>query len=313
MTARQLNKVLIDTDPGTDDALALMMALSSPDLDVQGITTVGGNASLADTTRNALRLMEYLGVPGARDRHRHGLPVVKGSARPLNGRFHYGYYFHGPAGLGVRLPSPKTAPHPGRAPEFIARLASESPGQLTLIALGPLTNVARALALDPQLARWTRELVVMGGAIDVPGNVTQFAEFNIYNDPVAANAVVSSGIPTTLVPLDVCRLVGFARGDGPWVEGRSRTAALANRILSSWFKLHPDRDVYDLCDPLALVAAVRPGLLAYEQATVAVPTGGEHLGRTLAAYGSGPVRVAVGVDAAGAKALIAKLLASNVR
>lgn len=196
-------KVLIDTDPGTDDALALIMALNSRDLDVRGITTVGGNATLADTTRNALRLLEYLDAPDARDPQ---LPVARGSARPLSGKFHYGYYFHGPAGLGVRLPAPLTRPHYLTAPEFISKLADDYGGELVVIALGPLTTIATALIQQPNLASSLKEIVVMGGAVEVPGNVTPRAEFNFYNDPRVADIVLSAGIPITLVPLDVCRL-----------------------------------------------------------------------------------------------------------
>ena len=176
-------KVLIDADPGTDDALALIAALNSPELDVLGVTTVGGNASLADTTRNALRLLDHLGSD---------LPVSRGSARPLKGRFEYAYHFHGAAGLGVRLPSPRTAPTAERAVERIVGAASEYRGALTLIALGPLTNVARAMRSNPRLAGWVAEVVVMGGAVEVPGNVTPHAEFNVYNDPEAAHEVLTS-------------------------------------------------------------------------------------------------------------------------
>ena len=181
---------------------------------------MAGNATLAHTTRNALRLLDYLGGPD--------VPVYRGAARPLRGRFHYGYYFHGAAGLGVRLPSPRRRPRPARAPELIARSVSSSPGELALITLGPLTNIARALRLEPRLAGWTKEIVVMGGAVGVSGNVTPHAEFNIFNDPTAADIVLSSGIPTTLVGLDVCLQTYVGRDDLPWPSGRSKKAQLAN-------------------------------------------------------------------------------------
>ena len=302
MEARRLTDVLIDTDPGTDDALALMMALGSPDLDVLGVTTVGGNATLAHTTRNALRLLEYMG--------RTDVPVYRGAARPLKGRYHYGYYFHGAAGLGVRLPSPKTPPHPMAAPELIARVASEHRGGLVVVALGPLTNIARALALEPRITGWTKELVVMGGTVEAPGNVTQYAEFNIYNDPVAAGIVLSSGMEITLVPLDVCTQTCFSRGARAWVPGDTRAARLARRVLAGWFRTHPDRERYDLCDPLAMAAVIQPDLLTYRQAEVSVETSDpERLGRTVARYGSGPVRVASEVEADRARALIAGSIA----
>ena len=224
-----MKKVLIDMDPGTDDALALIAALNSPELDVLGVTTVGGNASLADTTRNALRLLEHLGSD---------VPVSRGSARPLKGRFEYAYHFHGAAGLGVRLPRPRTAPTTERAVERIVRAASEHRGALTVIALGPLTNVARALRSEPSLAGWLAELVIMGGAVEVPGNVTPHAEFNIYDDPEAANQVLASGVPARLIGLDVTMEMHLDRSGEPWADGGSVSAKLANRVLANWFSTH---------------------------------------------------------------------------
>ena len=298
-------KVIIDTDPGTDDALALMMALNSPDLDVQGLTTVGGNATLAHTTRNALRLLEYLGRPE--------IPVSRGAARPLTGRFHYGYYYHGAGGLTVRLPRTRSEPRPLRAPEYIASLAYSFPGELVLIALGPLTNIARALTSEPRLKEWVKEIVIMGGAVEVPGNVSPFAEFNIYNDPVAAGRVLASGIPVTLVGLDVCNSVSVARDETGWLRGENKSEALATEILSGWFAIHSGSDSYNLSDPLAVVAAVQPDLMLYKHASVQVEVeNDERIGKTTASYSEGNVRVAVSVRAREAKELIRTLLRSRV-
>ena len=224
-----MTKVVIDTDPGTDDALALIMALNSPDLDVQGLTTIGGNASLAHTTRNALRLLEQLGRPE--------IPVYRGAARPLTGKFHYGYYYHGAGGLTVRLPRSASEPGPLRAPEYIASLAHTFSGELVLIALGPLTNIARALTSEPKLKEWVKEIVIMGGAVDVPGNASPFAEFNIYNDPVASSQVLASGIPITLVGLDVCNCVHVTRDENGWPWRRERKRGIGSR--------NPARLVFD--------------------------------------------------------------------
>ena len=300
-----MTKVLIDTDPGTDDALAMMMALNSPDLDVLGFTTVGGNARLADTTRNALRLLEYLG--------RTDVPVFRGSARPLRGKFQYAYDVHGAAGLGVRLRSPVTAPHAKRAPQVIMEMASVHRGELTVIALGPLTNIARALVLEPRLAAWIKQIVVMGGAAGVPGNVTPHAEFNIYNDPVAADAVLSSGIPVTLVGLDVTSQTYLTAAARPWVRGDSPAARLSRRILAGSLGPTTGLGRFHLHDPLAVVAAVRPCLFTYQQAAVAVETADPgRTGRTVASYGCGPVAVAVGVDVARAKAMTVELLGASI-
>ena len=294
-------KVVIDTDPGTDDAIALIMALNSPELDVQGLTTVGGNARLAHTTRNAMSLLEYLGRPE--------IPVCKGAARPLVGSFSYGYYYHGPGGLSVRLPPTGREPRSPRAQDAIISLAYSFPGDLRVIALGPLTNVARAIAREPILSEWIKEIVVMGGAVEIPGNVSPHAEFNVYNDPAAAAFVFASGVPVTLIGLDVCDQVRVHRNDTAWASGESTGERLAAEILAGWFALHPDLDHYNLCDPLAIVAAVEPDLLSYRAATVTVETEDpERMGKTSAAFGSGPVRVATTVRAGEALKLISALL-----
>ena len=295
-----VTKVIIDTDPGTDDALALLMAMNSPDLEILGLTTVGGNATLADTTRNALRLLEYVDRPN--------IPVFRGAARPLRGKFHYGYYYHGAAGLGVRLPSPKRLPRRQRAPDYIASEARYLREELVLIALGPLTNIALAMKKEPRIRDWVREIVIMGGAVSVPGNVTSYAEFNIYNDPEAARIVLSSGVRATLVGLDVCDQV-YVRGDDGWFQGRSESERLARRILASWFASRGVSDRYSLCDPLAIVAAVRPELFSFRQADVTVQVSDpERMGQTSAAFGAGKVRVATAVRAAKAKDVIRSLL-----
>ena len=182
-----MKPVLIDCDPGSDDALAILAALNSPDLDVVGLTTVGGNATIDDTTRNALAILEIGG--------RAEVPVWRGAGRPLVGEFRFGYDYHGEAGVGIRLEAPATREQPEPAVDAIARTVLDRPGELTLIALGPLTNVAQALRREPKLADEVAEIIVMGGAVEAPGNVTGHAEFNIYNDPAAAGVVFDSGSP----------------------------------------------------------------------------------------------------------------------
>ena len=296
--------MLIDTDPGTDDALALMMALGSPDLDVVGLTTVGGNAALAHTTRNALRLLDHLGIAD--------VPVSRGAARPLRGAYHYAYDFHGAAGLGVRLPAPTSRPHPLRAPEFIAQTASRYRGELVVIALGPLTNIARALSAEPLMVEWLSRIIVMGGAVEVRGNVTPHAEFNIYNDALAADTVLNSGIAVTLVGLDVTMRTSVTAPELPWVEGETRAARLARRIVESRLRSGPDGAEYHLHDPLAVVSALRPELLEYRQATVRVDHREDELrGATRPRYGEGHVEVATEVDVEASKALMAELLGAS--
>lgn len=298
-----MRTVIVDTDPGADDALALMMAMNSPDLQVEGITTVGGNATLADTTANALRLVEHL------DGKRSAIPVAVGADRPLRGSFSHAYHVHGSGGLGIQLPDLTLEPHGMSAAEFICDRAEASAGLLTVIALGPLTNVAAALDACPDLVDALSEIVVMGGAFDVPGNVTPHAEFNIHEDPWAANAIFASGAPVTLVGLDVTRRTSLHHRDGPhWFEGQSRSALLGNRILADRFEERGDAREFFLHDPLAVAAAIEPGILTCRPARVAVVTDGAERGRTVARYGDGTIKVAVSVEAGRAVEIVRSLV-----
>ena len=299
-----MRRVIVDTDPGTDDALALLMALNCPDLHIEGITTVGGNATLAQTTRNALRLLEH--VAGGR-----AVAVAAGADRPARGSFSYAYHVHGTDGLGVDLPSTARKPYSADAVEFIRDRALAAPGQVTVIALGPLTNVAAALDRRPDVAKAISEIVVMGGAVEVPGNITSHAEFNIYEDPWSANAVFASGVPVTLIGLDVTHRTSLHRDGGPrWFEGNSRSATFGNRILANSFRQRADVQEFYLHDPLAVAAAIEPELLTYRRAQVAVETDGENRGRTVASYGDGPVKVALGVDAGRAVEVVRTLISN---
>ena len=297
-----MRRIVIDTDPGTDDALALLMALNCPDLLIEGLTTVGGNATLAQTTNNALRLVDHVASGRA-------VPVAVGADRPARGSFTYAYHVHGADGLGVDLPVASLQPHPTDAIEFIRDRASASEAPLTVIALGPLTNVAVALDGRPDIAHAISEIVVMGGAVEVPGNVTPHAEFNIHEDPWSANAVFASGVPVALVGLDVTHKTSMHRDGGPrWFESTSKSAQLGNRILANSFRERVDVREFYLHDPLAVAAAIEPELLTYRRAQVEVVTDGEERGRTLANYGDGSVQVALGVDVGRAVEVVRTLI-----
>ena len=285
-------RVLIDTDPGTDDAIALLMALGqmgADRLEVLGVTTVGGNASLAHTNRNTLRILEYAG--------REEVPVAKGAARPLRGSFPYAYYYHGPGGLSVRLPPVSMQNTPARAAELMRDTLVAAWEPVTIIALGPLTNIARLLLRYPDVKEHLERVVVMGGAVGVPGNVTPGAEFNFYCDPRAADLVLSSGVTVTLVDLRVCREATISRDDlGALLEGGS-SARLVGRILRAWFRADPQRDTYDLCDPLAVAVAMQPGIVSTVPGRVRVETEDpSRLGESVMQGCDGPVSVSVGLD-----------------
>ena len=298
-----MRRVIIDTDPGTDDALAIMMALNSADLAIEGITTVGGNATLSETTENALRLMEYL------EGTRCTIPIAVGADRPAKGLYSHAYHVHGSDGLGISLPTSTLKPHRMNAVEFLRERISASPGEITVIAIGPLTNVAAALDNRPDIGEAIPEIIVMGGAVGVRGNITPHAEFNIHEDPWGANAVFESGIPVTLVGLDVTHRTFMHRRDGPqWFEGESKSAQLGNSILADRFQELDGFNEFHLHDPLAVAAAIESDVLTCRAASVSVVTDGEERGRTIASYGEGPVKVAVGVDVERAVGIVRRLI-----
>ncbi len=290
-----MSKVIIDTDPGTDDAIALIVALNSPELDVIALTTVTGNASLQDATRNALGILAHLG--------RSDIPVYVGSDTPMIGDFQLAENYHGPGGMTTQLPEPATSPQTTAAKRFLRDAARNSDGDLSIIALGPLTNVALAIEREPEAMSRLAEIIVMGGAAEVGGNVTPYAEFNIYDDPRAANIVFGSGIPVAMVGLDVCERVAFGLSDSDWKAGSSAGERLAARIMEGWFDIHPEYDRYVLCDPLTVASATAPDILSYRRAAISVDESGEMKGRTSAEYDAGDVRVALEVDVERARQL----------
>jgi len=195
-----MRKVVWDMDPGVDDALALILALKSPEVQVLGIITVAGNAPVESTSANARRVLEYL--------NEGGIPVVMGAASPSNHPLEDALSYHGSDGLGdCGLPSPKLKLYPAKAWDFLAQSVLDAPGEVTLVATGPLTNVACAFELHPELAGLLAGLVLMGGAYGLTpygkGNCTPFAEFNIWQDPEAAHIVFNSGVDIFAVGLDV--------------------------------------------------------------------------------------------------------------
>ena len=195
-------RVIIDTDPGIDDTAAILLALASPELHIEALTTVYGNGTIVDCTRNALVILETAG--------RSDIPVYQGVGKPLMGEPTYGSHVHGSDALGdVGVPPPAGLPQARPAVYELVERIMASPGEITLIALGPLTNVALALSLEPRLASALAALIVMGGAVLTHGNVTEVATANLYNDPEAAAIVYQSGAPIVQVGMDVCQKVAI--------------------------------------------------------------------------------------------------------
>src|SRR6266436_4806929 len=204
-------RVIIDTDPGVDDALALLLAMRSPELKIEGITPVAGNVPLELGLPNALRMVEISG--------RTEIPVAAGAKVPLVRRLVTATYAHGENGLGGAVfPEPQLKPIALPAAEFIRQTVHKYPGEVTLLTIGPLTNIATALNADSGLAGQIQGLVMMGGSLS-GGNITPAAEFNIYVDPEAARIVFQSGIPVTMVGLDVTRRTSLTEGHVKTLEG----------------------------------------------------------------------------------------------
>jgi inosine-uridine nucleoside N-ribohydrolase len=283
--------VVLDVDTGTDDALALAYAIASPRIDLVAVSTVAGNVNVDKTTANTLSVLDWLGA--------EDVPVHRGASRPLVRPHRDASYFHDEGGLGgAQLPASTRAVGVDRGPAALIRLARQRPGELTLVALGPLTNVAIALNVEPKLPELLKAVVVMGGAFTVPGNTTPAAEFNILVDPEAADQVFSAPFPNmTAVGLDVTQQVALTRGDWDAVNGGSslpRTASLLREVGRSAFAKQ-GRDQFSLHDPLSVAVAIDPTLIAARQFAIEVETVEPEQGRTRIA-GPGNVRVAASVD-----------------
>jgi purine nucleosidase len=252
-----MQKFLIDTDTGSDDAVALVMALRHPDVDVVGITTVAGNVPLEMSTQNALYTVALCG---------QNTPVYAGIAKPMLRKLETAQNVHGLDGMGdVGLPLRGRQPAKGHAVPAILDIANQHANDITLVTLGPLTNIAAALLIDPELEHKISRCVVMGGTSDSVGNVSAVSEFNIWVDPEAARIVFESGLPITLVGWDISRK--YAVIDSADAEAISAIGTpLAkfvldiNRVVRE-FSLHETGlSGFDLPDPIAMAIAIDPSV-----------------------------------------------------
>ncbi len=259
-------RVIVDTDPGTDDALAIFLALRSPELKVEALTPVAGNVPLDLTLPNALRLLDVAG--------RTDIPVAAGASHPLKRKLVTATYAHGENGLGgVEFPAPTTRPVDETAAQLIRRMVRQSPGEIHLIAIGPLTNLALAFEQDPGLPKLIPSLTIMGGSLS-GGNITTAAEFNIYVDPEAAQAVFHAGIPLTMVGLDVTRKAILAERHIEELEAaRNPVSQAAGRITRA---IHNrTKTGQAMHDSLALAVFLDPSLVTLRDMYVEVETAGE--------------------------------------
>ena len=300
-----MRRVIVDTDPGIDDAAAILLALNSPELRVEALTTVFGNVSVDQCTENALRILEIAG--------RADIPVFRGASVPFGlGEPDFAQYIHGRDGLGdVGLPPPSLEPDPRHAVIEIVERVMGSPGEVTFVALGRLTNLALAVNMEPRVADALVEVVVMGGAVTVPGNVTPVATANIWGDPQAADVVYRSGAKIAQIGLDVCQQIEFTpeqlaavwSADTPAVRFLSSAVTFIQQAYRERGRLrNPDGAQFN--DVPAMAYAIDPTLFTVTDAYVRVEhhsslTRGQTVADLTGLTAMPPnAAVAVGVDAA---------------
>jgi purine nucleosidase len=269
-SAAAAKKVIIDTDPGTDDAIAILLALNSPELDVRALTVVPGNVTAALGLENALKLASLA--------NRCDIPVAGGAQHPLFQKLITAEFWHGKNGLAnVGLPAPKCKADSRFAPDLIIEMVHQQPHEITLVPIGPETNIALAVLKDPSIVPLVKEVVVMGGSIS-GGNVNAAAEANIYNDPEAAQIVFQAGWPLTMVGLDVGNLTLFNRQH---LKQLAKTHGPENDFLVSVldFLIELSEKFGEtgtpMYDPLAVGAAIDSTIVKTQAMRVEVETRGE--------------------------------------
>jgi purine nucleosidase len=294
-------RIIIDTDPGVDDALTFLLALASPEIQLEALTTVQGNVTLEKATRNALSVLEMA--------HATHIPVARGCSHPLVKSPHAsGEAVHGSSGMGhTDLPDPTSSIVETHAIDYLIERFLAEPKQISLFAIGPLTNVALAIRKEPRIVDAIKELVIMGGAIRSGGNVSPLAEFNIHEDPHAAHVVFHSGIPITLIPLDAtykCLLTGddierLNKIDSP-------IARFVRDATAQYMEFYLKYEGFKGCalhDPLTLATIIAPELLTLEEYYVSVDiSGGVSTGKTYADFikvAKQPANMKVALDVKG--------------
>ncbi|WP_077619830.1 nucleoside hydrolase [Bacillus sinesaloumensis] len=273
-----MKKVVFDVDTGIDDAMAIAYAVNSPELDIIGLTTSYGNVDVNEATRNTLAVIEKLSKK---------IPVYAGADKPLTRPTREGFakHVHGEDGLGNVLNfEPAESVQPESAVDFIIEEVKNQPHEITIIAVGPLTNLALAIQKAPEIVGLIGDVVIMGGAVFVPGNTTPYAEANIYTDPEAAEIVLSSGLPLTMVGLDVTMQTLLPRDKvEAWRSSETGTffADMVGFYHDFYESFSPGIGGCGLHDPLAVGVAMDSSLVKTEYVGIKVATEGEEDGRTV--------------------------------
>ena len=272
------HKVIIDTDPGIDDAMAIAYAIAHPDIDLIALTTIFGNVSASEATDNALALLDCFG---------HECDVAKGETRPLvmEPRPH-SYFVHGRNGLGnINVPkSPKSAVS-DTAAEYLVKKTLEMPGEIDICAIGPLTNLARALDIDPAIATRVKSVSIMGGAVYIPGNVSPVAEANIWNDPHAAEKVFAASWPVVLSPLDVTtKVVLSPHFFADLEDANPKVGKLLSDMARFYARFYRSHSGLNGCIPhdvMALAYLTIPGVYMQKRGAISAATDGPGIGQTI--------------------------------
>ncbi len=301
-------KLIIDTDPGIDDAMAIFWAAGEPGIDLLGLTSIFGNVHVAQATRNALRLVEAAGL---------NCIVAEGASKPLNlPAFPPSHHVHGDEGFGDIPPEhPKGDPIKENAAEYLVRMARAHRGELILCPIGPLTNIAEAIQLDPEFASNVARIVIMGGSLEAGGNITSHAEANIYHDPHAADIVFASSAAITLVGLDVTHQILCPASDFDEIAMRApRLGGMLKEMSVFYLAFYESVGKFGGCslhDPAAVIACLYPDLFETRPVPLKVITQGDEVGATVQDDSGtrAPVDVCMGVDVEAVKALFFERLA----
>ena len=267
-----LKSIILDTDPGVDDALAIILAINSPEIEIEAITTVAGNVNHSKAHNNAKKLLEFTG--------KTNIPVCSGAVKPLVGVNRHAERIHGKTGLGnAVLPKPDVKTHPVGAVEMILKKSKELGKDLTLVSIGPLTNIASAILADPELPIKVGGLVLMGGAFNLTpygyGNANPVAEFNIWHDPEAAKIVFDSGVELTCAGLDVTNHPDNRMGEKMFEDIKNANTQRSRLIVNLCEDVMRRFNGFSLHDPMAIAYIISPSIFKTGRSLVEVELQGQ--------------------------------------
>ena len=291
------NFLIIDTDPGVDDALSMAMLSNMLGKNNDNIifSSIGGNTSLINTHKNLINILSKLKIS-----YKH---LLKGSDSTLLGeKFTDAEHYHGKEGLTLQLDNTNLDTHNLETYEYIHKLYnSKKNTKIKLLMLGPLTNLAKALISFPEISLIIDEVIIMGGAFFTEGNATQYAEFNIYADAEAASVVFNSKLNIRVVGLDVCNdLVidknKFYNNEYSFLKSNTKSSKFSKDIIDSFFKYHKGKNVMALCDPIATICLIEKDLFSYKNCSVKVVTEGSNIGQTIPNDGGNDIQIAYKIN-----------------